>query len=139
MDDASGHYTTGFLYGNNYWTGSLSLCNAIGKEESGKTIKYKNNKETNNILKNISEETISAKKSGLSFGRDQMNIGTTVIKREISPFKPGFFVLRILVNETQIALIVSSFIVRQQEKIIIFFNLAPNNLCRFLFTINMFN
>lgn len=42
-----------------------------------------------------------------------MNIGTTVIKREISPFKPGFFVLRILVNETHIALIVSKFFYRK--------------------------
>lgn len=26
VDDASGHYSSGFFYGNNYWTGSISLC-----------------------------------------------------------------------------------------------------------------
>lgn len=81
----------------------------LGKKSQVKQLNIKQKRRKFN-LKNISEETISAKKSGLSFGRDQMNIGTTVIKREISPFKPGFFVLRILVNETHIALIVSSFI-----------------------------
>lgn len=44
VDDASGHYTTGIFYGNNYWIGSLSLCNTIYKanykqlESSGKCL-----------------------------------------------------------------------------------------------------
>lgn len=29
VDDASGHYTTGYFWGNNYWTGSLQLCRSI--------------------------------------------------------------------------------------------------------------
>lgn len=29
VDDASGHYSSGFFYGNNYWTGSISLCMEI--------------------------------------------------------------------------------------------------------------
>ena len=29
VDDASGHYTTGFFWGNNYWTGSMPLCRHI--------------------------------------------------------------------------------------------------------------
>jgi hypothetical protein len=29
VDDASGHYTTGFFYGNNYWTGSMPLCRSV--------------------------------------------------------------------------------------------------------------
>lgn len=33
VDDASGHYTTGFFYGNNYWTGSLALCRNIYKND----------------------------------------------------------------------------------------------------------
>lgn len=32
VDDASGHYTTGLFYGNNYWIGSLSLCKSIYKD-----------------------------------------------------------------------------------------------------------
>lgn len=34
MDDASGHYSSGFFYGNNYWTGSLSLCMEIDGSEN---------------------------------------------------------------------------------------------------------
>lgn len=33
VDDASGRYTTGFFYGNNYFTGSLSLCTSIYRDE----------------------------------------------------------------------------------------------------------
>lgn len=40
VDDASGHYTTGLFYGNNYWTGSLSLCKTI----------YKNQNEASRVL-----------------------------------------------------------------------------------------
>lgn len=32
VDDASGHYTTGLFFGNNFWIGSLSSCRAIYKE-----------------------------------------------------------------------------------------------------------
>lgn len=34
MDDASGRYTNGFFYGNNYFMGSMSLCTTIFKDES---------------------------------------------------------------------------------------------------------
>lgn len=33
VDDASGRYTTGFFYGNNYFTGSLSLCTTIHRND----------------------------------------------------------------------------------------------------------
>lgn len=33
MDDSSGRYTTGFFYGNNYFTGSLSLCTSIHRND----------------------------------------------------------------------------------------------------------
>lgn len=34
VDDASGHYSAGFFYGNNYWTGSISLCMEIKDAEN---------------------------------------------------------------------------------------------------------
>lgn len=33
MDDSSGHYSAGFFYGNNYWTGSILLCMEIESAE----------------------------------------------------------------------------------------------------------
>ncbi|XP_060525313.1 nose resistant to fluoxetine protein 6 isoform X2 [Cylas formicarius] len=35
MDDASGRYTTGWFWGNNYWTGSQSECNHIEPRSNG--------------------------------------------------------------------------------------------------------
>lgn len=29
MDDATGHYSAGYLWGNNFWTGSMTLCRSI--------------------------------------------------------------------------------------------------------------
>lgn len=34
VDDASGRYTNGFFYGNNYFMGSLSLCTSIFKDDT---------------------------------------------------------------------------------------------------------
>lgn len=30
VDDASGRYSTGWFWGNHYWTGSRNLCENIG-------------------------------------------------------------------------------------------------------------
>lgn len=40
VDDASGHYSSGFFYGNNYWTGSISLCMQIAAAEDHSKIPF---------------------------------------------------------------------------------------------------
>lgn len=86
MDDASGHYTSGFFYGNNYWMGSLSLCTSIYKTENddGKVRDIKQN-------------------NGLPFSH-LIGVNNAVINRhENPPFMPGFYVMKILMNETLLA------------------------------------
>lgn len=79
MDDASGHYTSGFFYGNNYWLGSLALCESIYHEE------YDEERKTTN--------------SGLPFAKAHTQIFTGVYN-EKPPFIPGFFVIKFFLNET---------------------------------------
>ncbi|XP_011213223.2 nose resistant to fluoxetine protein 6 [Bactrocera dorsalis] len=82
MDDASGHYTSGFFYGNNYWLGSLSLCESIYHEDD-----------------NDSSNARSAKNSGLPFAKAHTQLYTTVYN-ENPPFMPGFFVIKLFLNDT---------------------------------------
>ncbi|XP_054729042.1 O-acyltransferase like protein-like [Anastrepha obliqua] len=82
MDDASGHYTSGFFYGNNYWLGSLSLCESIYHEDDDDRLNARN-----------------AKNSGLPFAKAHTQIYTTVYN-ENPTFVPGFFVIKLFVNET---------------------------------------
>ncbi|XP_055389998.1 nose resistant to fluoxetine protein 6-like [Condylostylus longicornis] len=86
IDDASGHYTSGFFYGNNYWMGSLSLCQSI----------YKKQNEINNH-----KENSKSKKNDISYGKGHYHMKH--IKHENPPFMPGFYVLKIRVNETMMA------------------------------------
>lgn len=83
MDDASGHYASGFFYGNNYWMGSMSLCNAI----------YHDDDEEDRIRKEV------AKNSGLPFAKAHLQSYTSVYN-ENPPFIPGFYIIKMLLNET---------------------------------------
>jgi peptidoglycan/LPS O-acetylase OafA/YrhL len=82
MDDATGHYTSGFFWGNNYFMGSMSLCKTI----------YKTEHDDKRIRKN-------PQNVGLSFING--NVGIAQVEVENPPFVPRFYVLRFLVNETQ--------------------------------------
>ncbi|KAJ6620116.1 Nose resistant to fluoxetine protein 6, partial [Pseudolycoriella hygida] len=84
-DDASGRYTTGFFYGNNYFTGSLSLCATIHR---------------NDIHEDIFQKD-EMRKSGLSHN-NVYNPSSSSIPFENPPFLPGFFVLKMLVNATSV-------------------------------------
>lgn len=88
VDDASGHYTSGFFYGNNYWLGSLSLCESIYHEDD-----------------HDSSNSKSVKNSGLPFAKAHSQIYTTVYN-ENPPFIPGFFVIKLFLNDTFPALMV---------------------------------
>lgn len=82
MDDASGHYTTGYFWGNNYWTGSLSLCRSI----------YKTNQQDFLIRKESSN-------TGLTFLHNSGN-GGIQIRHENPPFIPRFSVIKLTFNDT---------------------------------------
>ncbi|KAH8244729.1 hypothetical protein KR038_001996 [Drosophila bunnanda] len=87
MDDASGHYTSGFFYGNNYWMGSLALCDAI---DDGLTPAP--GKDGNNA-------TDSAAPSGLPFAAAHTQAYSSVYNAP-PPFVPGFYVIKMQLNET---------------------------------------
>ncbi|KAH8362612.1 hypothetical protein KR200_004499 [Drosophila serrata] len=87
MDDASGHYTSGFFYGNNYWMGSLALCDAI---DDGLTPAP--GKDGNNA-------TDSTAPSGLPFAAAHTQAYSSVYNAP-PPFVPGFFVIKMQLNET---------------------------------------
>lgn len=95
MDDSSGHYTSGFFYGNNYWMGSLSLCRSIYKDDSSEDIKSK-------------VAPTPARNSGLPFAKAHQHVYQSV-GHENPPFIPGFFVLKMLVNETFMTPMVSNY------------------------------
>lgn len=80
MDDASGHYTSGYYWGNNYWTGSMSLCRRIFKHDEDDH--YMKRKQTTNV--------------GLSFNE---NTASVQIDHENPPFVPRFAVLKIVFKE----------------------------------------
>lgn len=89
MDDASGHYTTGYLWGNNYWMGSMALCKSIYLEDVTKFDK----KPSSN--------------TGLTTNND--NKPSSQLAHENPPFFPRFGVLKIGLVEPQTTPNVSSY------------------------------
>ncbi|XP_034490269.1 uncharacterized protein LOC117793926 [Drosophila innubila] len=87
MDDASGHYTSGFFYGNNYWMGSLALCDAI----------YEGAIDNNNSNNNSNKD--SGKDNGLPFA-EAFSRSYSSVYNAPPPFLPGFYVLKLQLNET---------------------------------------
>lgn len=81
MDDASGHYTTGYFWGNNYWTGSMLLCRSI----------YRN--DTDDFQSKV--ETANA---GLPFS--DANFASVRLAHNNPPFLPRFGVLKVLLKES---------------------------------------
>ncbi|KAM8719653.1 hypothetical protein ACLKA7_005821 [Drosophila subpalustris] len=93
MDDASGHYTSGFFYGNNYWMGSLALCDAI--YDGAITNNNNNNSNSNNNNSNKDNN----KDNGLPFAEAFSRAYSSVYNAP-PPFLPGFYVLKMQLNET---------------------------------------
>lgn len=81
MDDASGHYTTGYFWGNNYWTGSMSLCRNIYTTD---------------------QDEFFAKKEVVNVGLTFINGNAASVQQnhENPPFFPRFAVLKVVLNET---------------------------------------
>lgn len=116
VDDASGHYTAGLFYGNNYWIGSLSLCKSIYREKVS-------NSPVIGICREVSFEWLTdlcffknayvillfsipvrtrQAKDEISFN-DAYNPAAATLPHENPPFLPGFFVLKVKINETEVA------------------------------------
>ena len=90
MDDASGHYTTGYFWGNNYWTGSMALCRNIYKDDDEDFVRKPS--------KNAGLTTING--NGIESAQSyHIN----------PPFFPRFGVLKVVINETLTTPIVSIF------------------------------
>lgn len=81
MDDASGHYTTGYFWGNNYWTGSMLLCRSIYRND---TDDFQSKAEAGN--------------TGLTFSNG--NSGSVQLAHKNPPFLPHFGVLKVLLKES---------------------------------------
>jgi Nose resistant-to-fluoxetine protein, N-terminal domain len=82
VDDASGHYTTGYFWGNNYWTGSMTLCRAIYKTDDDSFFTKKSESSHDGLT------TIHGNGAGAR------------LKHENPPFLPRFGVLKVILNET---------------------------------------
>lgn len=110
VDDASGRYTTGFFYGNNYYMGSMSLCTSIFKDDEDicecpqwrHFIAHKFNSFP--IFDAFAVRANKGPKNeGLSFLKTYTAENRrTHFEHENPPFFPAFFVLRVLINETTI-------------------------------------
>ncbi|KAH8306887.1 hypothetical protein KR018_011696, partial [Drosophila ironensis] len=90
MDDASGHYTSGFFYGNNYWMGSLALCDAIDDGVASMAP---------SLGKDNSSAPSSSENGGLPFAAAHTQ-GYSSVYNAPPPFVPGFYVIKIQLNET---------------------------------------
>lgn len=82
MDDSSGKYNQGFFWGNNYWTGSLTQCSFIHRKSTPSKSINKTNKNTDFTYVN-----------GNFLGASEM-------MHENPPFIPGFYMLKVLLNNT---------------------------------------
>lgn len=82
VDDASGHYTTGFFWGNNYWTGSMTLCRSIFRTDSDD---FFSKKQKSNM--------------GLPFASGHVATNDE-LQHENPPFFPRFGVLKVALNES---------------------------------------
>lgn len=82
MDDASGHYATGYFWGNNYWTGSMMLCRSIFKTEDDDSFYLKKTENSHDGL-----TTINGNRAGAGVHNDN------------PPFVPRFGVLKFRLHE----------------------------------------
>lgn len=103
MDDASGHYTTGYFWGNNYWTGSMTLCRSILKTDDDSFFATKSENAHDGLT------TINGNFAGArlvrKFVSDQLeNKHQTFLMslqtHENPPFAPRFGVLKVVLKET---------------------------------------
>ncbi|XP_017775150.1 PREDICTED: uncharacterized protein LOC108561633 [Nicrophorus vespilloides] len=91
MDDASGRYSTGWFWGNHYWTGSKSLCENIvpsnrSLSESNQNARVQRNVEAMTKLTNP--------------GQSGGYVSGKLSYRSLPPFDVSFYMLRVFINST---------------------------------------
>lgn len=121
MDDSNGRYTSGFLWGNNYWTGSQTQCLQLIPESqvsSHTTEAYKPSlisiaaklvREREDVIPNASiENTETGANRVRRDNRHTVSPGLTMgyqhgkLKHDSFPtFTPSFFTLRIHLNSSK--------------------------------------
>ncbi|XP_052856836.1 uncharacterized protein LOC128265072 [Drosophila gunungcola] len=99
MDDASGHYTSGFFYGNNYWMGSLALCDAIDDGQIAAPGKDSSPSNSSSPATSPSSPESESKNTGLPFAAAHTQ-GYSSVYNAPPPFLPGFYVIKMQLNET---------------------------------------
>lgn len=95
MDDASGRYSTGWFWGNHFWTGSQSLCENIAPK-GGSFITA--NDTTARVQRNVDSKPTTTKLNNPSAGS-----GYTpgkLLYTSIPPFSVSFFMLRVNLNSS---------------------------------------
>lgn len=110
VDDASGHYTTGFFWGNNYWTGSMMLCRSIYKTDEDE---YFSKKQGSNV--------------GLPFSNGN-SIATDQLRHTNPPFFPRFGVLKVVLNESHTTPTVRAAQLSPKTMMIILFKFQPRTI-----------
>lgn len=115
VDDASGHYSSGYFDGNNYWMGSLTQCSNIIIEDIDRTIelgmlpllkKRPPNRLHNRVLFFSNAENKQAiRKTGLldDDGYDQNLKPLAMSFFENPSFRPGFFIIKSVLRGTIIS------------------------------------
>lgn len=90
VDDASGRYTTGYFWGNNYWTGSKALCERIYRTDN---------------------DDFHIKKPSANTGLTTINgnVVTAELRHENPPFFPRFGILKVVLNQTEMMPTVRAF------------------------------
>ncbi|XP_015601894.1 nose resistant to fluoxetine protein 6 isoform X2 [Cephus cinctus] len=92
VDDASGRFTNGFLWGNSYFTGSATECAYISRDYSKKNEKYV---PTFTEARQFTSEPKKKANTGLS--------GASLLPPSVSdrpPFELGFYMMKIKINGT---------------------------------------
>ncbi|XP_011506464.1 PREDICTED: nose resistant to fluoxetine protein 6-like isoform X3 [Ceratosolen solmsi marchali] len=103
MDDASGRYTSGFYWGNSYFTGSATECEFISKGVfAGSSSAPYSADEVSEAEEFITEPHKKRPQAGFSVQQQQQQQQPTRqgAMNDRPPFSLGFYMLRIAVNVT---------------------------------------
>lgn len=94
MDDASGRYSTGWFWGNHFWTGSQSLCENIAPKDDLLYDKANHSRAVRNAeLQTVHPASFSPSQSkGYTAGK--------LLYTSIPPFPIAFYMLRVGINSS---------------------------------------
>ncbi|ENN81280.1 hypothetical protein YQE_02316, partial [Dendroctonus ponderosae] len=86
VDDASGKYSSGWFWGNNYWLGSKSLCENIEPNPNGFM--------ANNRSRVVRSANVPSPSQALGYREGPLD------QASVPPFSVSFFVLKLDVNDS---------------------------------------